>query len=308
MTKLHLVTGATGATGGDAVDNLLKAGESVRAFVHSDGPKADALRARGVDVVTGDLLDIDAVSRAMRDVESAYFVYPIMPGLMSATAKFAHIARSHGVKAIVNMSQISAREQADSVGAREHWLAERVFDWSGVPVTHLRPTFFAEWLLYAAPGIKAGTLKTPMSTGRHAPIAAADQARVIAAILIDPRPHADRIYNLYGPTEYNHDEIARIVGSTLGKSVVHQHVPVEEFGKMIGAPAQSTNEQGAPWSKAEILTGRSGAWYLLQHLHEVARDHTSGIFAGTNSVIEDITGEPPMSLAKFIESHKQSLI
>jgi hypothetical protein len=29
-------------------------------------------------------------------------------------------------------------------------MAERVFDWSGLTVTHLRPTFFAEWFLYYA--------------------------------------------------------------------------------------------------------------------------------------------------------------
>jgi uncharacterized protein YbjT (DUF2867 family) len=36
------------------------------------------------------------------------------------------------------MSQISARLDSKSHAARDHWLSERVFDWSGVP-THLRP-------------------------------------------------------------------------------------------------------------------------------------------------------------------------
>jgi NAD(P)H dehydrogenase (quinone) len=62
--------------------------------------------------------------------------------------------------------------QGDSLGSiRDHWLAERVFDWSGVTVAHIRPTYFAEWLLYLAPMIKAGRLHVPFGTGKHAPIA-----------------------------------------------------------------------------------------------------------------------------------------
>jgi NAD(P)H dehydrogenase (quinone) len=45
-------------------------------------------------------------------------------------------------------SQISARRESMSHAARDYWVSERVFDWSGVAATHLRPTFFAEWLIY----------------------------------------------------------------------------------------------------------------------------------------------------------------
>jgi NAD(P)H dehydrogenase (quinone) len=40
-------------------------------------------------------------------------------------------------------------------------MAERVFDWSGLTVTHLRPTFFAEWFLYYAQSIKDGLVQMP---------------------------------------------------------------------------------------------------------------------------------------------------
>jgi NAD(P)H dehydrogenase (quinone) len=53
------------------------------------------------------------------------------------------------------MFKISARREANSHAARDHWVSERVFDWSGTPTTHLRPTFFAEWLLYPVLGWKA---------------------------------------------------------------------------------------------------------------------------------------------------------
>jgi uncharacterized protein YbjT (DUF2867 family) len=52
------------------------------------------------------------------------------------------------------MSQISARRIAKSHAGQNHWIAERVMDRSGIPVTHLRPTFFAEWLMYLSESIR----------------------------------------------------------------------------------------------------------------------------------------------------------
>ena len=39
----------------------------------------------------------------------------------------------------------------------------------GVTVAHIRPTYFAEWLLYLAPMIRAGLLHVPFGTGQPRP-------------------------------------------------------------------------------------------------------------------------------------------
>ena len=148
MSELYLVTGATGPTGQFAVENLRAAGQRVRALVHKEDERADALRKLGAEVVVGDLLDLNAMRAATREVTAAYFVYPIRNGLIDATVYFAQAAVEAGVKAIVNMSQISARPDSKSNAARDHWVCERLLDRSGVPVVHLRPTFFSQWLLY----------------------------------------------------------------------------------------------------------------------------------------------------------------
>ena len=44
--ELYLVTGATGATGRSAIDHLLSRGSKVRAFVHNDDDRAEALRGK----------------------------------------------------------------------------------------------------------------------------------------------------------------------------------------------------------------------------------------------------------------------
>src|SRR6202030_493898 len=146
--KKFLITGATGATGGYAVRQLLEKRHAVRVLAHRRDQRSEQVEKSGAEVVFGDLLDFDSVRAALSGVQRAYFCYPISPGLVQATAQFAQAAKEAGVEVIVNMSQISARGDSKSDAARQHWLSERVFDWSGVPTVHLRPTFFAEWLLY----------------------------------------------------------------------------------------------------------------------------------------------------------------
>jgi NAD(P)H dehydrogenase (quinone) len=133
------------------------------------------------------------------------------------------------------MSQKSAREDAKSHAATDHWLSERVFDWSGVPTAHIRPTYFAEWLLYLAPMIKAGLLHVPFGTEKHAPIAAEDQGRVIAGILEDPAPHKGGIYPLFGPVEYTYEQTAGVLSRVLGKPVQYKQVAFDEFQKAFQA-------------------------------------------------------------------------
>ena len=66
-----LVSGATGRTGGAAIDTLLKLGKRVRAYVRSDDERAAALRERGVDIAVGDFTDIDDIRAAMEGISSA---------------------------------------------------------------------------------------------------------------------------------------------------------------------------------------------------------------------------------------------
>jgi hypothetical protein len=59
--------------------------------------------------------------------------------------------------------------------------------------THMRSTFFAEWLtLWWEKRDGEGYLRLPFGEGRRAPLAAVDQSRVIAAMLLDPEPHNRR--------------------------------------------------------------------------------------------------------------------
>ena len=304
-----LITGATGATGGAAAEQLLEQGRRVRAFVHRSDERAEKLRKRGADIVVGDLLDFDSVRAALKNVDRAYFVYPIRPGLVQATAHFAQAAREAGIEAIVNMSQVSARSDAKSHSARDHWLAEQVLDWSGLNVTHIRPTYFAEWLLYLAPMIRQGAIYAPFTTGRHAPIAGEDQGRVIAGILQNPQPHRGKVYPLYGPIELTHEEIAQIVGRVLGRRIEYRSMPIEPWAELVAkasAGRPPRNDAGSLYAEADRITGKPGSDFLIQHLREVAIDHTNGVFAGTNDLVATIGGRAPLTVEEFVTQHRDA--
>ncbi|MFK0167130.1 NmrA family NAD(P)-binding protein [Rhizobium sp. NPDC090279] len=285
-----LISGATGRTGGAAIDELLKMGHKVRAYVRSNDDRAEALRRRGVEIAVGDFTDIDHIRSAMEGIKSAYFLHPIAPGILGAAAYFAQAAKEAGVTAIVNMSQISARRESASHAAQDHWISERVFDWSGVATTHLRPTFFADWLVYPhfAKEIWASKkIEFPFENGRHAPIGSDDQGRVIAHLLAKPEGHGGKIYTLHGPVEMNHTEIAAAMSEVLGAKIEYAPTSIETF-------------------KDKMENLYQFPPFLVQHLVEVAQNYREGIFAGTNDVVERVTGIEALSVPEFIAKYRDA--
>jgi NAD(P)H dehydrogenase (quinone) len=288
-TALFLITGATGKTGAPTVELLRQRGFRVRALVHTLDNRATRLHELGAEVVQGDLLDFDAVSSAMVGVTAAYFCYPIdPPRLLEATTIFAQAATEANVGAVVNMSQSPARREAQYYGPREHWIAERLLDRTPMMTTHLRPTLFADWLSWQwVRHDGQGVLRLPFGNARHAPIASADQARVIAAILANPAPHDRQIYPLYGPEEMDHHAIAQKMSQVLGISVRYEPVDIPSF-------AAAMRAQGA-------------SPFLAQYLSNVAHDYqNSEVFAGTNNLVEAICGTPPMTVEQYTTANRKS--
>src|SRR5689334_14395411 len=106
MPSPILVTGAAGRVGGigrTVTELLLKQGKTVRAMVRTEDARAAALRELGAEAVVGDLLDLDAMHRAMDGVDSIYFGMSVSDTYLAATVNAAAVAKYHGVKAFVNM-------------------------------------------------------------------------------------------------------------------------------------------------------------------------------------------------------------
>ena len=143
-------------------------------------------------------------------------------------------------------------------------------------------------LLYFKAMIQGGTVSLPFTTGVHAPIAADDQARVIAALLENPTPHAGKVYPLCGPVLMTFEESFRIAGDVLGKPIQYRVTSMDEYAAM--------------WSSLGCSP------YFVQHIVEVAKAHTNGGFSIFNHDVEKITGQRPMTVAEFVEKNRAQLI
>jgi uncharacterized protein YbjT (DUF2867 family) len=198
MANPILVTGAAGRVGavGRAVTELLlKHGKAVRAMVRNEDERAQALRDMGAEVVVGNLLDLDSMHRVIAGCETMYFGLSISDAYLAATVNAAAVAKHHGVKAFINMSQMtvsqmSITETTPSPQQKLHWLAEQALNWSGLPVVHVRPTMMLEgsFLILTPDSVReSNQIRLPFGEGKTSPVAVADVARVVAALLANPQ-------------------------------------------------------------------------------------------------------------------------
>jgi uncharacterized protein YbjT (DUF2867 family) len=293
----YLVTGAGGGVAGispQVVTRLRDRGETVRAMVHHDDARADALRTQGADVVVGDLTNPADVFAAMSGVTRMFFNMSVSPDYLQATALACAMAKElDNLEVLVNMSQMTVSQMTvtsteESKQQRLHWLAEHVINWSGIPAVHIRPTVLLENPLFATLAARSiretGQLSLPFGTGRTSPIASRDVAEVVTTVLCAPRDHLGAVYELTGPATLDIDELAAQYAQALGRPVSAARPPYEEWQEVLG-------QVGLPP-------------HVQQHIATMARLHGEDRYNRSTHDFEDITGHPPQSAREFLEQHR----
>jgi uncharacterized protein YbjT (DUF2867 family) len=288
-----LVTGAAGRLGsvGRTVAGLLvERGLPVRAMVRREDDRSAALRAAGAKVVVGDLLEPADVHRVVDGCRRIYFGMSVSPNYLEATATMAAVAREVGVDALVNMSQMTVSEMSiqnstPSPQQRLHWLSEQVLAWSRLPVVTIRPTMFLESLLpLAAASVRnRGRVELPFGRGKTNPIAAADVAQVVAAVLADPAPHLGRTYELTGPRSQDMDGIAREFSDVLNREITYADVPA-------GKRERELTKLGLPE-------------HLVAHVVTMGELHRAGRYDRLADGVQRVTGLTPMSVRRWVSLH-----
>ncbi|MGF6872775.1 NAD(P)H-binding protein [Paraburkholderia sp. MM5477-R1] len=292
--KPILVTGAAGrvgAVGRTVTELLLKKGKTVRAMVRKEDERSAALRNMGAEVVTGDLLDLQAMHRVIEGCETMYFGMSVSDVYLAATVNAAAVAKHHGVKAFVNMSQMTLsqmniNETTASPQHKLHWLAEQALHWSGLPVVHVRPTVFLEgfFLMFSSQSVKqADQIRLPFGEGKTSPVAAEDVARVVAEILANPQPHIGQTYHLTGPHSESMHFYAQEYANALGRPITYQDIPL------------------APWR--EKLLERGLPPHLVDHLSTMADLHRAGRYDRMSEDVLNLTGQPPISVQEFVKKN-----
>jgi uncharacterized protein YbjT (DUF2867 family) len=288
-----LVTGAAGSVGSTArtaIAILLEQGHRVRAMVRKLDARADTLRDLGAEVVVADMLDIVAVRAAMQGCSVVYFTMSVAPNYLEAAANVAATAKSLGVKAFVNLSQMtlsqmSETETTSSPQQKQHWLAEQMLRWSGLPVVYLRPTAFFEGLfLPTAKGIRDdNVIRLPFADGKTSPIAAVDVGAAAAFVLANPAPHIGKVYELTGPQSLTMTELAQEFSGALGRTIQYVNVPPQMW-------------------EAKLRELQQPA-HLVAHLVTMAQLHRDNRYDRLTGTFQQLVGRAPISAAEFARRH-----
>ncbi|MFJ5219437.1 NAD(P)H-binding protein [Streptomyces sp. NPDC088354] len=291
--NLVLVPGA-GGVGRTVFEHLRAQDVPVRFMVRREDERAAELRTLGAQVVVGDLTRPETVAAALQGVTRMYFAMRVSPDHLLAATVVASVAKEYGtLEALVDLSQMTVSQMTatsteESHQQRLHWLAEQVFDWSGLPVVHIRPTAFLDSPLFTTMAARSiqenGTIALPFGTGRTSPVAVDDVARVVATVLRDPVPHIGQVHELTGPRAVDMTELAEEFSRALGRPVTYADVPPERWEAQLP-------KLGMPP-------------HIEQHVAIMARLHRGNRYDRTADGVERVTGTPAQSIEAFVAARK----
>lgn len=239
-TRTILVIGATGNQGGGLVGHLLSSKDwHVRGLTRSpQSEKAQALAARGVEIVAGDMDDVVSLDAAM---EGAYGVFSVQgeargddpmhearQGIAVADA-----AKRAGVQHLVYTSSCGAKEPDRGVS---YWDAKREviahIRENGVPYTILRPVSFMENYVSDPTGLANGVVRgllTPDKTLQV--ISGHDIGAYAAAVFNNPEKYNGQEIDIAAET-LTMTDIAAALTRVVGHEIVYQEIPEEARANM----------------------------------------------------------------------------
>lgn len=273
-----LVTGATGNVGRALVAELKTTGAQVFAG-STGGAPVDGVPGRKVDF--GDPASLRA---AFAGIDTAFLLFPLVPGKLQLARNAVAAAAAAGVKHLVRSSGAGADPASAMALSRLQGQIDQIVIDSGLPYTLLRPnSFMQNFIAYYAGMIKAGAVYLSHGDGKISYIDVRDIATVAATILRDPAPHAGQAYTLTGPEAIDNGEALALIAQAAGRPVSYVPVPEE-------AAVKSMRDMGMDdWT--------------VENMSSLNRIIAAGHASGVSPAVEAITGRKPRSFAEFVSDN-----
>ena len=221
-----LVTGATGNVGRHVVDQLVQRGAPVRALVRNPAKAAAAELPAAVDVVQGDLLDVDALRRAFDGVSTLFLLNAVVPDEFTQALVALNVAREAGVQRVVYLSVIHSDVYVNVPHFAGKFGVERMIEQMGFAATILRPAYFIDNDVTIKDVVLGyGVYPMPVGGKGLAMVDARDIAEVAALELLRRHDAAhplplERI-NVVGPDTLTGSDVAAIWSDVLGRPVAY---------------------------------------------------------------------------------------
>lgn len=226
------VFGATGKQGGAVVTALLDHGAKVRALVRApDSDPAQALAARGVELVPADAGDSKSLSAALAGVDAFFFMTTAAEddGEAEQGIALTDAAVAAGVPRVV-FSSVGGAERKSGV---PHFEAKRRveerLEGSGLSVTIVRPVFFMDNFFFMVPSIENGeaVLRLPLPDGVPLQLVAShDIGEIAAKLLLEVTEAPGGAVEIAGD-ELTGSQIAEAFAAHTGRTVRYEALPIE---------------------------------------------------------------------------------
>jgi uncharacterized protein YbjT (DUF2867 family) len=271
--KQALVIGATGNIGRHAVRTLRDRGLAVRGMARDVTDLPD-----GVDRVSADVRNLDALRAAVRDIDAVLLVWPFMAadGIDEVAAAISRPGRR-----IVYVSAMSVRDDAPPERNGVWGQVEDAIRRSGADWTFLRASGFATNTLQWAPAIRAGRpVRVPYLHAARSLIHERDIADVAVLAMTSPG-HTGSAYTLTGPATVTQAEQVRMIGAAAG-----QPVSAEEVGR------DEARAEMLSWAEPAFADAALAYWSSLIATPEPVTD-----------TVRQLTGSPARPFASWARDH-----
>ena len=273
------LTGATGAIGGLVAHRLAELGHPQRLVVR-DASRAPELAGAEVRVIGG-YDDADGLRAALEGAGTLLFVSAGEdPDRVALHGTVVQAAADAGVERVVYTSFVGAAPDCEFTFGRDHFHTEEAIRASGMSFTFARDSLYLDYLpLFVGPD---DVIRGPAGTGHFAPVARADVAAALVAMLTDDG-HAGATYDLTGRDRITMAEGADLLTSASGRTIAYVD-ETKDIARDSRAPS------GAPeWEIEGWITSYSAI--AVGELDVVSAD------------VAILTGREPTGVAEFLQRH-----
>ena len=275
-----LVVGAAGRYAGLVVAALAARGVTVRGLVHKNEQSLHAQQNGAAEIVSGDLRDPASIERALRGVDSAFYIPPYyQEDEAQMGLPFVKAAKNAGVRRIVFSSGIHPVIQALESHSEKAPVEAAIIE-SGMEFTILQPTVFFQVLAPAWPIIvETGVYAEPFSkVSRVSRVDYRDVAEVAAMALTEDRL-LNGTFELCADAGTTREEVAAIMGEVTELSI---EAATPDFATWLAeAKLPITERQKDALAKMYVYYDRFG-------------------LVGSPLTLAAILGREPRSLRQFI--------
>lgn len=231
MSRVILVTGATGNIGYYVVSELVAKKEKVRVAVRNVDKERNTFADLDVELVEFDFLKYETFDNALDGVQKVFLIRPPQLAKPKKDMKpFIEAIKKRKIDQIVFVSLMGVEKNP----VVPHRKIEDLIRESGVGYTFLRPGFFMQNLntTHREEIAERDELFIPVGKAKTSFIDTRDIASVAAACLTEDG-HLWRGYTLTGAEALDYYEVAQILSDTLGRKIEYKNPGILEFRRKI---------------------------------------------------------------------------